>query len=98
MLGLEKRRGKSRGMPLKFKAEIFLLLVAIALYSVSAFCYSYGECKERMTFAFNYPYRDYAFPLVGFGLALVTAATVSYSRRSKVLHREKEACRTKEYS
>jgi len=72
---------------LKFKAEISLLLVAIVLYSISAFCYSYGECMERMTFALNYPYRDYAFPLVGFGLALVAAATVSYSRRSRALRR-----------
>ncbi|MGQ9550915.1 MAG: hypothetical protein ACUVUE_00675 [Candidatus Bathycorpusculaceae bacterium] len=83
---------------MKFKAEISLLLFAIVLYSVSAFCYSYGDCSERMAFALNYPYRDYAFPLVGFALALVAAAAFSYSRRSKVLRRKKEACKTKEYS
>jgi len=56
---------------LKFKTEIFILLVAIVLYNVSAFCYFYEPDGEQIAFALSlqYPYREYAVPLVGFALA-----------------------------
>jgi hypothetical protein len=67
------------GSKSKFKAEIFLLLVAIVLFAVSAFFYSY----EGLTSGFDYPYRGYAISFVGFGSVLMVTATISYSKRSK---------------
>jgi hypothetical protein len=72
---------------LKFKAEMCLLLVAIVLFVVSAFFYSYHPASEGLTFSagFSYPYRLYAIAFVGFGSLLTLAASVSYSKRSKNL-------------
>jgi hypothetical protein len=63
---------------LKFKAEIFSLLVAIVLFVVSAFFYSY-----RGLALFDYPYRGLAISFVGFGSVLMIAASISYLKRSK---------------
>jgi hypothetical protein len=63
---------------LRFKAEIFLLLVAIVLFAVSAFFYSYKGLA-----LFYYPYRGLAISFVGFGSVLMVAASISYSKRSK---------------
>jgi hypothetical protein len=63
---------------LKFKAEIFSLLVAIVLFVVSAFFYSYKGLA-----LFDYPYRGLAISFVGFGSVLMIAASVSYLKRSK---------------
>ena len=72
---------------MKFKAEICLLVVAIALFSVSAFLYSYREPIEGV-FSFaseliEYPYKGHAISLVGFGSLLMVAASISFVRRSK---------------
>ena len=61
---------------MKFKAEIFLLLAAIALFATSTFIYSGGV-------ALGYLYKTYAFSLVGCGSVLMVAASISYSKRSK---------------
>jgi hypothetical protein len=66
------------GKEAKFKMEIFLLLIAIVLFAVSAFFYSY----QGQTFSL-YPYRGYALSFVGFGSVLMITASVSYSKRSK---------------
>jgi hypothetical protein len=68
----------SGGSKSKFKAEIFLLLVAIVLFVVSAFFYSYKGLA-----LFDYPYRGYAISFVGFGSVLMVTASISYSKRSK---------------
>ena len=66
---------------MRFKAEIFLLLAAIVLFTASAFLYSYDS---GLSFALEfYPYRDLAISFVSFGSALMIAASVSYSERSK---------------
>jgi hypothetical protein len=69
---------EGEGTQLKFKAEIFLLLMAIVLFVVSTFFYSYEGLA-----LFDYPYRPYAIPFVGFGSVLMVTATISYSKRSK---------------
>ncbi len=61
---------------MKFKTELILLLASIVLFVISAFCFSYA-------LSLTYPLRTYAFPFVGFGGALMTIASVSYSKRSK---------------
>ncbi|MCJ7561214.1 hypothetical protein MUO79_11475 [Candidatus Bathyarchaeota archaeon] len=70
---------------MKFKAEVVLLLMAIALFVVSTFFYSYQAVSEGLSFSLglNYPYRGYAITFVGFGSVLMVAASISYSKRSK---------------
>jgi hypothetical protein len=72
----------------KFKAEMCLLLMAIVLFAVSAFFYSYPAASEGVTLSAglgNYPYRAIALTFVGFGSALTVIASISYSKRSKNL-------------
>jgi len=71
---------------LKFKVEMGLLLMAIALFALSAFFYSYQTVSEGLTFSIGssiYPYRVLALTFVGFGSVLTLTASVSYSKRSK---------------
>jgi len=71
---------------LKFKAEVCLLLMAIALFVVSTFFYSYQAVSEELTFSTGlgiYPYRLIALTFVGFGATLTLIASISYSKRSK---------------
>jgi len=73
---------------LKFKAEIVLLLMAMALFVVSVFFYTYHVAGEELSFSASlggYPYRGYAITFVGFGSVLTLAASISYSKRSKNL-------------
>jgi hypothetical protein len=58
---------------LKFKIELSLLLSAIILYVVSAYCYSYETLNQT--------YRDFAFSLVGVASVFVVVAAFLYSRR-----------------
>jgi hypothetical protein len=62
--------------------------MAIALFALSAFFYSYEAVSEGLSFSASlasYPYRGYAITFVGFGSVLMLAASVSYSKRSKNL-------------
>ena len=70
---------------MKFKTEIFLLLVAIALFAASAFLYSGIRSSEGVAAASasQFPYQGYAFPFVGFGGLLMVTASVSFLKRSK---------------
>jgi uncharacterized membrane protein len=70
---------------MKFKAEICLLIAAIALFGVSAFLYSYRTFSEGLTVvsSFQYPYQSHALSLVGFGSLLMVTASVSFMKRSK---------------
>jgi hypothetical protein len=80
---LEKHEG-GEGDQLKFKAEIFLLSLAIVLFVVSSFFYYYEPASEGTAFVLGHsPYRDYAISFVGFGSILMVTATISYSKRSK---------------
>jgi len=60
--------------------------MAIALFVLSAFFYSYPGVSEGIVFSVgssSYPYRVYALTFVGFGSILMLTASVSYSKRSK---------------
>ena len=73
---------------MKFKAEMFLLLMAIVLFAVSAFFYSYQSVSEGLSVSVSLsssPYRVYAVTFVGFGSVLMLVASISYSKRSKHL-------------
>jgi hypothetical protein len=70
---------------MKFKTEVSLLLVAITLFAVAMFFYSYQTTSENASLTFNlvYPYRGIAIAFVGFGSVSMVTASVSYSKRSK---------------
>lgn len=68
-------------MQLKFKTEISLLLLAIILYILSAFCYSLEESSQDMLPVINYPYIDYALPLAVIASVLLVIAAILYSKR-----------------
>jgi hypothetical protein len=63
-----------------------LLLMAIAMFVLSAFFYSYQTSSEVLAFSVassSYPYRVLALTFVGFGSVLMLTASISYSKRSK---------------
>ena len=63
---------------MKFKTEVSLLLIAITLFAVAMFFYSY---QSGVSLAF--PYRGIALAFVGFGSVSMVTASISYSKRSK---------------
>jgi len=73
---------------MKYKLEMSLLLIAIALFSLSAIFYSYNLGDTTVSFGSglnSYPYSGYAIALVGFGSVFMLTASLSFSRRSKNL-------------
>jgi hypothetical protein len=81
-IGLEMRGS------MKFKTEMCLLVLALVLFAVSSFLYSYQVSSEELTASAalgNCTYRPYALSLVGFGSLLTLAASISFSKRSRNL-------------
>ena len=73
---------------MKYKMEISLLLIAITLFGLSAFFYSYNLVELNVSLGVglnSYPYRVYALTLVGLGSVLMLTASVSFSRHIKNL-------------
>jgi hypothetical protein len=81
-MGLLKSGKWGKGM--NFKTEVCLLSLALTLFVVSAFFFSYqtGSSTFNLNWA-AYPYRGYALALVSFGSILTLTASISYSKRSK---------------
>ena len=71
---------------MKFKTEVCLLTLAIALFLGSAFFYSYqmGTGSFSVLWA-AFPFREIALAFVGFGSVLTVTATVSFSKHEKEL-------------
>jgi hypothetical protein len=69
---------------MNFKTEVCLLSLALTLFVVSSFFFSYqnGNTAFNLNWA-AYPYRGYALAFVGFGSVLTLTASISYSKRSK---------------
>jgi membrane protein implicated in regulation of membrane protease activity len=78
---------------LKFKAEVVLLALAIALFTVATLFFSYqGTSNQAAAFtaqSIAYPYRGIAFVLLGVGSLSMVTASVSYTRKTKNLIRQK---------
>jgi len=72
---------------LKFKTEVCLLSLALSLFVVSAFFYSYqtGSTNVMLNWG-SYPYQGYSLALVAFGSVLTLVAFVSYSKRGKSIY------------
>jgi hypothetical protein len=74
---------------LKFKTEVCLLSLALSLFVVSAFFFSYqtGSTSLMLNWG-SYPYQGYSLALVGFGAVLTLVAFVSYAKRGKSIYIE----------
>ncbi len=71
---------------MKFKTEAILLLIAISLFSVAMFFYSYQNAVSdyaALSLSLAYPYRGIALAFVGVGSVSMVTASLSYSKRSK---------------
>jgi len=66
---------------LKSKATIFLLVMAIALYILSAFFYSYEASSQGLLPFINYPFKDLAIFLAVVASALLVIAAILYVKR-----------------
>jgi hypothetical protein len=72
---------------LKFKVEIALLTAAIGLFVLSSYFYSYQSSSAVATLNTSSDiYRLYGISLVGFGSLLTAAASISYSRKLKLIN------------
>jgi hypothetical protein len=62
--------------------EVCLLVLAIALFVVSAFFYGYQTGTGSVNLPI-YPYQGYGLTFLGFGSILMITASISYTKRSK---------------
>jgi len=74
---------------MKFKVEVTMLVVAIALFIAATFFYSYHATTGALTLSVSesavYPYRIVALAFVGVGALSMVSASISYSRKTKNL-------------
>ncbi len=74
---------------MKFKIEVTMLVLAIALFVAATFFYSYQATTGALTLSVNeditYPYRTMALAFVGVGSLSMISASISYQRKSKNL-------------
>jgi hypothetical protein len=68
---------------MNFKTEVCLLALAITLFMVSAFFFTYQSGSPTYLNFASYPYQGYALAFVGFGSLLMVTASLSYTKRSK---------------
>jgi TRAP-type C4-dicarboxylate transport system permease small subunit len=76
---------------LQFKKEVALLLLAISLFTVGTFFYTYQAASAETTSlaaGIIYPYRSLALAFVGIGFASMVVASISYQRKTKNLAKE----------
>jgi uncharacterized protein (UPF0333 family) len=74
---------------LQFKKEVALLLLAISLFAIGTFFYTY-QAAEATSLAASiiYPYRSLALAFVGIGFASMVVASISYQRKTKNVAKE----------
>jgi hypothetical protein len=73
---------------MRFKTEVSLLLIAISLFAVAMFFFSYQNGaggSATLSYDLAFPYRGVALAFVGFGSVSMVTASISYSKRSKNL-------------
>ncbi|MGA3060928.1 MAG: hypothetical protein ABSD92_11230 [Candidatus Bathyarchaeia archaeon] len=73
---------------MKFKTEVCLLSLALLLFAISAFFYSYQTGNSNFSLNWSYPYQGYALALVSFGSVLMVTASVSFLKRGKNMFSE----------
>jgi hypothetical protein len=71
---------------MRFKTEVSLLLIAITLFAIAMFFFSYQNGgSATLSYNLAFPYRGVALAFVGFGSVSMVTASISYSKRSKNL-------------
>jgi hypothetical protein len=70
---------------LQFKKEVALLLLAISLFTIGTFFYTY---QASLAEGIIYPYRSLALAFVGIGFASMVVASISYQRKTKNVAKE----------
>ncbi len=74
---------------MKFKVEAALLVMAITLFAVAVFFYSYqSTTADGASLSLSLdaiPYRSLAFLCVGVGSVSMVTASISYSKKTKEL-------------
>lgn len=78
-------------MRLQFKKEVALLLLAISLFAIGTFFYTYQAASAEATSlaaSIIYPYRSLALAFVGIGFASMVVASISYQRKTKNMAKE----------
>jgi TRAP-type C4-dicarboxylate transport system permease small subunit len=76
---------------LQFKKEVALLLLAISLFTIGTFFYTYQASSTEATSlaaSIIYPYRSLALAFVGIGFASMVVASISYQRKTKNMAKE----------
>lgn len=72
---------------MKFKAELALLVLAITLFAVATFVYSYQNgsvvVSSFVAQSLAYPYRGLALIFVGIGTLFMVIASISFSKKQK---------------
>ncbi|MGE5556535.1 MAG: hypothetical protein ACM3UY_09830 [Methanocella sp.] len=71
---------------MQFKKEASLLVIAIALFAVATFLYTYQATSEGITLmskSIAYPYREIALAFVGIGFASMVVASISFTKKTK---------------
>jgi hypothetical protein len=73
---------------LQFKKEVALLLLAISLFTIGTFFYTYQAAEASLAASIIYPYRSLALAFVGIGFASMVVASISYQRKTKNVAKE----------
>ncbi len=70
---------------MEFKTEVGLLILAIVLFAVAMFFYSYQGVLTNTTLSASlaFPYRGVALAFVGIGSVSMLVASISYQKKSK---------------
>lgn len=73
---------------MQFKREAGLLVIAIALFGVATFLYTYQATGDRVTIMSKstlYPYREVALAFVGIGFVSMVIASISLAKKTENL-------------
>jgi hypothetical protein len=73
---------------MKFKIEVSLLAISIALFAVAVYFYSYHSSISEsilLSQSGSFPYRGLALLFVGVGSVSMVTASISYSKKTREL-------------
>ncbi|MCW3999279.1 MAG: hypothetical protein NWE93_03475 [Candidatus Bathyarchaeota archaeon] len=68
---------------MKFKVEVCLLALSIALFAAAMFFYTYQPADAALSLTAASPYRGLALAFVGVGSVSMVTASVSYQKKTK---------------
>jgi len=72
---------------MQFKKEASLLVIAIALFGLATFLFTYQTSIEGISFMSKntvYPYREVALAFVGIGFISMVIAAISFAKNQRI--------------